>query len=373
VIEGFFAGTPGASDVSLVYIAWPIVYTFWIGGLAQQRLLFGIHRTAVVATLFIGAYGCLYLLTQLNILPELRLVGWLSAGWESEAFGSHDGYTQLQVAGLNSLPFLVPYVMASVAIQVPSAGRHLFRQICLWTACILGWVVVLAGGRRALILVMFLAPLLVVFFRHFQPETEKRLNRRSVIRLSGLFVIGVVLVFVGLSSIYQFDKSVMWDHFVTGFDISSLTVDEGAMERRQQLIALVHGWLERPLLGLGHGATVHDYAYFRTETLPWGRYEFYYLALLFQTGVIGFTAYAAGVVWIFYRGIKIIREGNQIGRVMMPMLVGCSCMLIASATNPYLARFDGLWILFLPLSVINYRLLLSPGVSTHSAVVRVPA
>ena len=80
------------------------------------------------------------------------------------------------------------------------------------------------------------------------------------------------------------------------------------------------------------------------------------MALLFQTGIVGFTAYAAGIVWIFYRGIMLIREGGQLGGMMIPMLVGCTAFLIANATNPYLARFDGLWTLFLPLAVINYRL-----------------
>ncbi len=353
VMEGFLAMTPGASKAAFVYVVWPLIYVFWIAGLAQQRLLLAVHHTAVVATLFIAIYGCLYLLTQLNILPETRLVSSLSLGWESEAFGSHEGYTQMQFAGLNSLPFLVPYVMASIATQVPSAGRRLFRQICIWTACILGWIVVLAGGRRALFLVMFLTPLLVLFFRSFQPKTEKRLNRRSLITLSGLFVIGVVVVFAGLSSIYQFDLSNVWDRFVTGFDLSSQTIDEGAIARHEQLLALLRGWLEDPLLGAGHGASA--YGSIRSDTMPWA-YELSYLAILFQTGLVGFAAYTVGVVWIFYRGIKIIGEGGQLGRMMIPMLVGCAAFLIANATNPYLTRFDGLWTLFLPLAIINYRL-----------------
>jgi hypothetical protein len=287
VIEGFLAMTPGASSVVGVYIVWPIIYTFWIAGLAQHRLLLGIHRTTVVATLFICVYGCLYLLTQLNILPETRLLSSLSVGWESEAFGSHEGYTQMQFAGMNSLPFLLPYVMASIATQVPSAGRHVFRQICIWTAGILGWIVVLAAGRRALFLLVFLTPLLVLFFRSFQPEREKSLNRRSVIMLCGLFVIGVVVLFVGLSFIYQFDIFAIWDHFVTGLDLSSQTIDAGAILRHEQFFALVRGWLEHPILGAGHGASA--FGSIRSETMPWA-YELSYLAILFQTGLVGFTA-----------------------------------------------------------------------------------
>jgi hypothetical protein len=362
VMEGFVAMTPGASKVIGVYIVWPIIYTFWIGGLAQPRLLLVIHRTAVVATLIVGVYGICYLLTQLGLLPDIGLISWLSFGWEAEAFGTHEGYTQMQFAGMNSLPFLLPYVMASSATQVPSAGRHLFRQICLWTACILGWIVVLAAGRRALFLVVVLTPLLILFFRSFQPETEKRMNRKSVITFCGLFVISVVVLFAGLSSIYQFDVSAIWDRLVTGLDLSSQTIDAGAILRHEQLLALVRGWLEHPILGVGHGASA--FGSIRSDTMPWA-YELTYLALLFQTGIVGFMAYSAGILWIFYRGVKIIAEGGPLGRMMIPMLVGLCSLLIANATNPYLLKFDGMWMLFLPLAVINFRLTRRVPVDAH--------
>src|SRR5207253_778558 len=136
-------------------------------------------------------------------------------------------------------------------------------------------------------------------------------------------------------------------------DLSAQTVDRGATERRQQSIALSRGWLDRPFWGAGLGASV--LGSIRSETRPWS-YELYYLSLLYQTGLIGFAAYASGIAWIFWRGIKIIREGGHLGRLMIPMLAGCAGFLIASGTNPYLDRFDGLWVLFLPLAVINYRL-----------------
>jgi hypothetical protein len=40
--------------------------------------------------------------------------------------------------------------------------------------------------------------------------------------------------------------------------------------------------------------------------------------------------------------------------------------LIANATNPYLLKFDGMWMFFLPLAVINYRLVMSGAKSWSS-------
>ena len=64
-------------------------------------------------------------------------------------------------------------------------------------------------------------------------------------------------------------------------------------------------------------------------------------------------AYAAGIAWIFWRGVKIVAEGGPLAELMIPMLVGFSALLIANATNPYLEKFDEMWTLFLPLAVIN--------------------
>lgn len=352
VIEGMLAGAPGASKMALVYVVWPLVYTVWIAGLAQRRFLLGVHNTTVLATLFIGVYGSLFLLTQLRVIPGTRIVSWLSFSWESEGFGEHDGYTQLQFAGLNSLAFLLPYVMASIATQLSSARRTLLN-LCLWIACVLSCLVMLAAGRRALFLVVFVSPLLILLFRAFLPMAEKKSNRRSLLTFCAVFAVLMVLLFSGLQTFYQFDLASMWEHFVAGFDLSSQTFEYGSAERHQELVALLKGWMDHPIFGVGHGASA--FGSIRSETMPWA-YELSYVALLFHTGIVGFAAYATGVAWIFCRGIWVLSQGGWVARIMLPMLVGAASMLIANATNPYLARFDGLWVLFLPLAVINYRL-----------------
>jgi len=95
---------------------------------------------------------------------------------------------------------------------------------------------------------------------------------------------------------------------------------------------------------------------YETKKMPWA-YELLYVALLFQTGLLGFTAYTMAVAWIFWMGLKIIRSGDTIGLWMLPTLVGMSCFLIASATNPYIVTFDYMWVIFLPIAFINLWLL----------------
>lgn len=354
VLKGILAGNPGAAQSVTVYILWPITFTLWIAGLSEDHILCALHRTAISATLFVSLYGCFYLLTQLEIVPDIGLVSALSLGWDAQAFGAHEGYTQMAIAGMNSLPFLVPYVMASATIESLWTGPEVSWKLSLWAACALGWLMILAAGRRALFLVVLVTPPLIFLASLFLPPGERRAGKRRVMKFTAVLTFAVAVIFVGLALIYEVDRHALWEQFISGFDLSAQTPDGDAVERRQQLIALSRGWLDRPLFGAGLGASV--LGSIRSETTPWA-YELYYLALLYQTGLVGFLAYAAGVMWIFWRGLAIIREGGREAQLMIPMLVGFSGLLIASATNPYLGKFDEMWTLFLPLAVINRRLL----------------
>jgi len=67
-------------------------------------------------------------------------------------------------------------------------------------------------------------------------------------------------------------------------------------------------------------------------------------------------------------GIRVIRTGGELGASILPIMVGMTGFLIANATNPYLARFDGIWTIFLPLAFINRWLL--PENQTRTSILR---
>jgi O-antigen ligase len=90
--------------------------------------------------------------------------------------------------------------------------------------------------------------------------------------------------------------------------------------------------------------------------MPWS-YELGYLALLYQIGLVGLLAYAAAVLWVFRRCIESVRVGGEYSRLMIAMLVGLSSALLAHGVDPYLDRFDGMWMFFLPLGALNFWLL----------------
>jgi hypothetical protein len=147
-----------------------------------------------------------------------------------------------------------------------------------------------------------------------------------------------------------------------GFDVTS--TEPGPSTRVDQFHYLIAGWEQSPLFGSGYGAVVPG---FRPRpdvllgirlgiTQPWS-YELSYIALLYHTGLCGLGLYAAGVVWIFFTGWRIIRSGHPLALRLIPVLVGTACFLIANATNPYLEKYDYMWVIFLPLAYVNLWLL----------------
>jgi len=292
------------------------------------------------------------MLIQTGVLPESRYFDLISFDWQAQAFGLHE-YIAMQFPGLNSLPFLVPFLLAAlVTFQL-----KLVRRIWLWAASALSLVSVLISGRRALYLVTLMAPLLTLLFLRFQPEVERRLSKKALVRVTAVGALALLILFVPLNAVYGITLSGLADRFSVGFNFSPTSEDTGATDRRVQFHALLAGWEENPVLGAGHGAPA--FGSIRSEESPWN-YELYYLALLYQTGLVGFTAYAAGILWIYWMGTRVIRAGGYLSALMVACLVGLSSILLASATNPYLARYDAMWAIFLPLVLINFWLTQGP-------------
>jgi len=355
VLEGFARGAPGAGRMAQIYIAWPLIYLLVIAGFRSERIIAGLTKTVIASTICVGSYSITYLLARTNILPgQERLADLINLGWPSEAFGWHDGYIGMDFPGLNSMFFLLPFCVALLITTNGNTVNLVGRRFWLWVAFLLGSTATLLSGRRALYLVSLTAAAFTFLFTFLLPQEQRRLSRQVLIR-AGLFsVVALATVIFVLNIAYGTSLSGLSDRFTVGFDFSPTSEDHGATERREQYHAMLAEWTDHPILGLGHGSSA--YGSIRSQDTPWN-YELYYMALLFQTGLAGFTAYTCGILWIFWKGIQVIRTGSPLSATIIANLVGLTSILIASATNPYLARYDAMWVIFLPLGVINFCLL----------------
>ena len=346
MLLGLMRQAPGAIRVGTVYVLWPIAYTVLVSGLDDDRLLDGMLRVLVVSAIVIALYGFSYL---------LHVVGWLPAGWylpvdQGQALGLHQGYVELNINSLASILFLVPFLIGAL-LAWPGEEALPVRRIWLWVAVTTGLLLVLLSGRRALLLVLALSPAVALAFRALLPPERRRSTRGTLLR--GLIggAVALVLLLAYLQIKYQIGFHSIWLMFAQGF---AFTRDVSASLRRQQFFALLQNWAAAPVLGAGHGASAAGSL--RSISQPWA-YELSYLALLFHTGLVGFLTYSAGVVWIYWMGIRMIRSGERAGLFMIPILVGLSCFLIGNATNPYLEKYDLMWVVFLPVAFINHWLL----------------
>ena len=221
----------------------------------------------------------------------------------------------------------------------------------IWVTLVVSLVFALLSGRRALWLVVGVAPFVALALRLFLMRAGEGLGGKRVVRTILITVLVMLLGFSILQVNFDLDLLSLASRFVAAFDFSG---DVGAFLRREQFFALLQGWSEHPFLGSGLGSTVPGSV--RSIEMPWS-YELFYPLLLFQTGIVGFTIYAAATGWVFWMGIRLIRSGHLLGLYMLPVLVGTFCFLVANATNPTIGKFDHIWVIFLPIALINSWLL----------------
>lgn len=345
MLRGSIHGTPGALRVGTVYVLWPLVYTILVAGVSNEALLRGITRILVFSTIAIGIYSLSYILYASGLLPDYFYIP-IDLG---QAIGFYSGYIEYRLYNISSLLFLVPFLIAAL-LTWPNHLEIPVSRLWLWVAFALGMTLVLLSGRRALLLVIALAPVIALFFRLFLPRKTKLANRKLALRffIAGCFAL-LGLIFY-LQWVYGLNMQSLIQMFFDGFDFQR---SDSAIARNMQFFALIDGWSQYPLLGAGHGAGV---AYTRSVEQPWA-YELSYVALLYQTGIIGFILYASGVLWIFWTGLQMIRSGHALGLQILPVLVGTGSFLIGNATNPYLGKYDYIWVIFLPVAFINLWLL----------------
>lgn len=365
VLRGFVTAAPGAANLSGVHVVWPFVYLILVGGAVKFRILRNMERTIAFAGIFVGLLAIVYLLSQVGILPAIPHFDSLLADDEL-GIGFFNGYVRMALPGINALSFVAPFLMAALVVGASHPEQKLIPKFWLWLALLLSAFVVIVSGRRALELVTMLAPLMVFAAIFFHAPGERAILFKSLRRFVVTLVAGIALVVLLLRPVYTISFSGFFDRFSSGFDFSPTSMDNSPDERRQQYFALERGWLEHPIFGAGLGEPA--YGSIRSEDMPWA-YELTYLALLFQTGLVGLAIYASGIAWIYWMGARIIRRGGVWAQMILPLLVGMTSFLIANATNPYLAKFDGLWTIFLPVAVINLWLVERQTAAAHSPIV----
>jgi hypothetical protein len=344
MLVGSINSAPGALRVGTVYVLWPLVFTFLISGITNEKVFIGLTHVLMISSLAIGLFVIYIILHSSGLFPDSIYI----YIFDRQDFYIDQGVPSIHYKPIESLLFLFPFLVATVLTWSRGKDMPVSRN-WLWFALIPIVIVVPLIGRNALLLVGILSFPITFFFNAFLPFWQKQ----NYLKLAMSFIIVTGLLLLILNIYLSFNCSsnllVVLDVLMGKFDFQN---NPSGILRKEQFFALLGGFVQHPFLGAGHGAGV---AYVRSEN-SWA-YELSYVALLYQVGVLGFIAYSSGVIWIYWTGIRIIREGGKLGLYMIPIMVGMTCFLIANATNQYLIKFDFMWIIFLPIAVINHWLI----------------
>ena len=345
ILIGVINNTPGALRVFTVYVLWPLIFTVLISGVSTDKILSNLTKILIISLIAIGIYDLSYILYAYGWLPKFLYIP-IDQG---QIVGFYSGFVEFRLYNISSLLFLVPFCIAALFVWPDDSDMPISRK-WLWISFVLGMILVFLSGRRALLGVVAISPFITLIFKYFLPRKDSKLNRKKLIRT----FIGLIFILFGiyiyLYFFYGFNLQSLIKMFLEGFDFQH---SGSAIARKTQFYALLEGWSKYPLFGAGHGAGV---SYLRSTKQPWA-YELCYVALLYQTGLIGFLAYSSGIILMFWKGINMIRSGHFLGIQTLPVLVGTVCFLVGNATNPYLGKFDYMWVIFLPLAFINLWLL----------------
>lgn len=350
-ILGWFNKTPGVYKEGLTYILWPMVYLFILSSMVDPKLEKGLKLTIIISTMILSFYGISQILVNLYVLPE-----WFTfKPFKSEevGFGNYKGYIETTIHGINSMPFLVPFCLTSLVFMIDHE-KNIHNKIILVLAVFVSLIFSFFTARRALWLVIMLAPIFMIIFTLISfPKISIRLKMKPkkfflMFLMAAVIIVGLIYFF---SFVYDFDFNSIVRNFLSAFNFGPEN-----KERVDQFYALFKGIKEHPFCGSGLGASAERFGSIRSIEMPWS-YELYYVAFLFQVGIIGFALYTLGVIWTYTQAIKIMSNNKTLRNVLMPYLVGMSCMFVAGATNPVFIRFDGIWFFFLPLAMINVLML----------------
>ncbi|MDB7100867.1 O-antigen ligase family protein [Enterococcus mundtii] len=309
-----------------VYLIWPFVYALvFIFPLSLEKVKINIFTFSSKVGIVLSLLTIYIYFSYKGIFPVISILD-IFFPYNINSYG---GYVSYFSPSITSFFFLIP--ITAIAIFNKNEKKN-FLLNCFSLFCMI--LCALLIGRRALILSTVLIIFLYIIFKMLQRE----LKITEFVKYLFLFT----LIF--LLSSYIID-SFNLNLRIFNLDLIS-QISDG--ERHIQFVDLVNSWKKNPILGVGYG--VNSEHVIRSYLVP-GTYELSYVALLFQTGVIGFLIYIALYLWLALKMMFLYIRKKEME--YLAVLLSYISIMIAHGSNPYITSFDGAWIIFFMLALIN--------------------
>ncbi|MBD1577919.1 hypothetical protein HC723_16105 [Vibrio sp. S11_S32] len=331
---GVYNGFEFSVSLFLYMIVTPIICFVLSSCINKDRMLF-INEVLLFSTLIIIIISLYYIAYRVGMLS---MPSWLSG---LNTFGGSKimaDKLEVRLSSQPSLIFLVPY-LTTMLIFKGKANKFLIISLIS-----LSFLVVIFSGRRALQLLFFLGFFINILLYNY----KFGLSFNSIIKIFiglCLFVFLLILAFEVVGYYSGLSNPLL--AFITTITSSFDSTVGGGVQRYEQAIHLWKYFTEFPLFG--HGLNSHP-SYLRNIDEKWS-YEWVYLALLSQSGVLYFIYTFGG---FFILASKLLKRFKNYDDVYFPIFGGIFngfvCFLIAGATNP---MFYFSWFWFLAFIIFN--------------------
>jgi hypothetical protein len=349
-IYGVIEGNPGALPVTKLVVFYVFVHMIFNSAITSRHSWKYLHNTLISASSFLCLYLVLSALNAYGLWPD-----WLYYALETDTgyreinpdvLGNY-GRFSLSTSSLPALLFVQPYVVGFLITNPNKRSRTLSLLAVVMTT------IMVLSGRRILLIIAVLSPLAAAIgMRLLYPRHHiaKPVVWRGTFAFAGAAVLALALV-VRLAGI-SIDAT--FSHLTDSLKPEWVTADGVLPNPRIETIKqLFEGWQARPLFGFGSGASYANYT--RSEEAPWS-YEVVYMQFLYSWGICGCALYGAGIYSIVKALVGVFKSGSFYARYALPLILGMLAFLVATATNPYFPKFDTLFVIFLPVALINLSL-----------------
>lgn len=336
-LYGLFLDNPGAISVITVMGIYPLLFLIMSFYINFQNII-SLRKVLVLITIFIILFQVVFLLSAIQILPQFLYEVIKSINNIEDGFSYSDGFLFFSLPNVSSFIFIIPFFATYLLVSKKIDKIYLFIFISTL-------LLILLTGRRAFFLSftvsIFYLLMLSFYLRYYISNSSiKKLTKYSLLMFLVLFI---------LVSLTNINLEIYFEKVYSIFDFNN---NESNLERVYQFNALYEGISNSPFFGNGAGAVA---GYIRSYDQPWA-YELSYVALIFQYGMFGFTLYLFGIIYIFYGLIQICKDSAvsiEIKEFILAFMTGMISFLVANATNPYLMKFDYMWVIFIPVMIIN--------------------
>lgn len=246
--------------------------------------------------------------------------------------------SRLNFVNLNTITFTAP-VLFVLWITNFDFG---IKKIYITLVIIATFLLFIISGRRSLMAVFALCPILVLFFRNYFIGANIR-------ALKNTMLIFFAILSTALISFWIINPDFFFGYvetFTKAFD-SDVEPIKFAQDK-----ALTEAFLKSPVFGHGAGALFYEPSPGRQF---WGtQFELQYHLVLARTGILGFSIWMFALIGLSYMALKCFKRTQDI--ILISLLYGFCFMLLANATNPVFCCFDFMLSFLLVSARLNYLL-----------------